>query len=278
MQNNILVTGGKGKTGRLISELLTQNGIAHRIGTRTPESGSEIAFDWMRPDLAEAAFSGIRSLYIVAPTNTSDHGSVVPPLLEIALEKGVQRFVLLSASSLASGAPMMGKIHAWLEANTPEWTVLRPTWFMQNFYEQRHLVTINEENAIYSATGDGKVGFIDALDIARAAVSALTSNRTINKDFILTGPETLSYGNIAAALSKALGRKISHRNLTTSELASRLQQNGLDETYSKILSAMDNDIASGTEERITDGVKELTGVNPCSLDIFIQRECHRWEV
>ncbi|MFZ4835199.1 ergot alkaloid biosynthesis protein [Rouxiella sp. Mn2063] len=278
MPNNILLTGGKGKTGTLIGELLTQKGFAYQIATRHPVSDNEVTFDWMRPDLADAAFNNVKALYIVAPTNTSDHGTVVLPLLEIALRKGVQRFVLLSASSLEAGAPMMGKIHTWLVANAPEWVVLRPTWFMQNFYEQRHLTSIKAEHTLYSATGDGKVGFIDALDIARAAVSALTSDKVMNRDFILTGPQALSYADVAAALSQALGKKISHTNLTISELSKRLQHNGLDENYAQILAAMDGEIMSGAEDRTTGGVNSLTGVNPGSLEAFIHRELHRWGV
>lgn len=71
----------------------------------------------------------------------------------MALSSGVRRFVLLSASSLEAGGPMMGQVHAYLQSMAPEWAVLRPSWFMQNFSEQQRLATIRDEGAIYSATG-----------------------------------------------------------------------------------------------------------------------------
>ncbi|KXG87025.1 hypothetical protein [Agrobacterium bohemicum] len=61
---------------------------------------------------------------------------------------------------------MMGQIHEYLADHVPEWTVLRPIWFLQNFSHQQHQITIRQENTIYSATGRGRIGFIEAADIA----------------------------------------------------------------------------------------------------------------
>lgn len=277
MSAKVLVIGGTGKTGRLVAKGLKERGVAHRIGTRTPTTETDIAFDWQQPELAQRAFDSVEAAYIVAPTNSSDHGTIVPPILDIARSAGVQRFVLLSASSLEAGGPMMGQIHAYLQRKAPEWTVLRPTWFMQNFSEQQHLATIRDNNAIYSATGAGRVGFIDASDIADAAVGALLAERSWNADFILTGQETLSYADMAAKLSTALGRRIEHVNLTVEQLADRYRQGGLDETYAQMLAAMDAKIEQGGEDRVTDGVARMTGYAPTTADAFILLNKPRWE-
>ena len=179
----ILVTGGTGTTGRLVVEGLRARGIMPDVGTRNPSRENEVLFDWQQPESARKAFDGVDAVYIVAPTNTSDHGAIVPPVLDIARSCGVRRFVLLSASSLKAGGPMMGQIHAYLTDKVPEWTVLRPTWFLQNFSHQQHQITIQQETAIYSATGSGRVGFIDASDIARAAVSALLEDKSTGISF-----------------------------------------------------------------------------------------------
>lgn len=277
MTAEVLVIGGTGKTGRLVANKLAGRGIPHKIGTRGPATETDVAFDWQQPELARRAFEGIHAVYIVAPTNSSDHGAIVPPVLDIALSSGVQRFVLLSASPLQAGGPMMGQIHAYLQGKAPEWTVLRPTWFMQNFSEQQHLATIRDESAIYSATGAGKVGFIDVGDIADAAVEALVTKRSWNMDFILTGPEALSYADIAAKLSNALGRKIKHVSLSVELLAERYRRGGLDEAYAKVLAAMDANSEQGSENRVTDGVLRMTGHQPTTADEFIVRNKGRWE-
>lgn len=277
MTAEVLVIGGTGKTGRLVANKLAGRGIPHKIGTRGPATETDVAFDWQRPELARRAFEGIHAVYIVAPTNSSDHGAIVPPVLDIALSSGVQRFVLLSASPLQAGGPMMGQVHAYLQGKAPEWTVLRPTWFMQNFSEQQHLATIRDESAIYSATGAGKVGFIDVGDIADSAVEALLTKRSWNTDFILTGPEALSYADIAAKLTSALGRKIKHVSLSVELLAERYRRGGLDEAYARVLAAMDANIEQGSENRVTDGVLRMTGHQPTTADEFILRNKGRWE-
>ncbi|WP_233137990.1 MULTISPECIES: NAD(P)H-binding protein [Agrobacterium] len=272
----ILVTGGTGTTGRLVVEGLRERGIIPEIGTRTPSRESEVLFDWQQPETARRAFDGVDAVYIVAPTNTSDHGAVVPPVLDIARSCGVRRFVLLSASSLEAGGPMMGQIHAYLTDNVPEWTVLRPTWFLQNFSHQQHQITIRQENAIYSATGSGRVGFIDATDIARAAVSTLLEDKSWNRYFILTGHETLSYADVASKLSSILGRNIRHVNLDVDQLAERYHAGGLDKDYAQTLASMDKWIEDGNEDRVTDCVFVLTRQAPKSADVFIRENHQRW--
>lgn len=276
MTANVLVIGGKGKTGSHVAAKLASKGINYRITTRSPVVENELAFDWLKPEESSSAFTGIREVYIVAPTNSSDHGVVVPPMLERALQSGVKRFVLLSASSLEAGGPMMGQIHAWLIDNAPEWAVLRPTWFMQNFSQQQHLATICQEGSIYSATKSGKVGFIDARDIAEVAVAALTSSVPWNNDFILTGPESLSYADLASTLGESLTRKISHVNLSVKQLTERFEKLGMDVAYAELLAGMEGVIADGSEDRVTQHVEKLTGFKPTNFKDFVLRERQCW--
>ena len=90
------------------------------------------------------------------------------------MEGGVRRFVLLSSSLSGTRWPHDGgSFTPGLATNAADWAVLRPSWFMQNFSEGPHAKTIREEGVLYSATGTGRVGFIDAEDIAATAVAAL---------------------------------------------------------------------------------------------------------
>ncbi|WP_404339708.1 NAD(P)H-binding protein [Pseudoalteromonas mariniglutinosa] len=278
MRDNILVTGGRGKTGSRLIKILSDKGISHNVAARVPEEENEIAFDWLNPEMAIKAFEGVTSAYIVAPTNTSEHGKIVIPILERAIDLGLRRIVLLSASAIEAGGPMMGQIHSWLINNAPEWTVLRPTWFMQNFSEQHHVKTINEESKIYSATGTGRVAFIDAQDIARVAADALLSTESWNRAVLLTGPHPLSYGDVAKKLSLALGRNVSHHNLSYSEFVRQLQKLGLDKNYSQILANMDINVANHLEEYVSEDTEQFTGQYPNSFDDFILREKPTWRL
>lgn len=272
---DILVTGGTGTTGKLVAQALARLGLPHRVGTRAPAAPHHVAFDWTDHALAAKALDGARAVYIVAPTDRSDHGRVVVPVLEAALAKGVTRFVLLSSSMLEPGGPMMGEIHAWIAGHAPEWAVLRPSWFMQNLITQ-HRQSIVEDGAIFTATGQGRCGFIDARDIANAAVAALTSDAAWNRDHILTGPDPLSYDDVAAALTAGLGFPVRHVPLTEEDCAARWRAKGMDAAYAATLAAMDGRIAKGAEDRVTDAVSLLTGRSPADLPDFIRRHRDAW--
>lgn len=268
MRNHILVTGGSGKTGSRLVARLRQAGMAIRIAQRSPSREGAVRFDWMDATTYDDALQGVRAAYLVAPENSTEPLEVMQPFLEKAIAEGVERFVLLSASMLEENGPMMGKVHGFLRHHAPHWTVLRPTWFMQNFSEQQHLPTIREEGVIYSATEDGRVPFIDAGDIAAVAAKALTTPDFPNGDLILTGPEALSYDQVAGILSNTLGRKIVHRRLTESELGQRFAGQGMALEYAAVLAAMDTAIAAGAEDRLTGEVLRVTGHTPTSFEEF----------
>lgn len=111
-------------------------------------------------------------MFLVAPTDRADHLAAMRPFLEQAVADPKRWLVLLRAASLPKGGLMMGEVQAWLRAHAADWVSLRPSWFMQNFTTQ-HLTGIVEDHCIYSATGDGRVAFIDARDIAVVAAEAL---------------------------------------------------------------------------------------------------------
>lgn len=267
MSAPILVTGGTGKTGSRVTELLRQSGFAPRVAARGAQGADGARFDWHDATTYAPALEGVRAIYLVAPTDTGDPMSAMRGFLEMALERPIERLVLLSASSLEAGGPMMGAVHAFLRDRAPHWFVLRPTWFMQNFSQGPHAATIRDENAIYSATQAGRVPFIDADDIAACAVAALTGSLP-NRDAILTGPQALSYDEVAAILSETLGRTIKHRRLSEDELSARYLSLGLPPDYAPILARMDTAIAGGSEDRVTDEVQTITGHAPDSFRAF----------
>jgi uncharacterized protein YbjT (DUF2867 family) len=272
----VLITGGKGKTGRRVAARLTATGIDVAIGTRRPDGPRDKRFDWADPSSA-SAFDGCDAVYLVAPTDRTDHLSVMQPHLEEAMERGVRRFVLLSSSLLAPGGPMMGEVHAWLAESAPEWVVLRPSWFMQNFSEGPHATTIRDEGIIYSATGTGRVGFIDAEDIAATAAACLTATTPLNSDVVLTGPDAWSYDDIAEIITAALGQPVRHVSLDPATLTAHLVAQGLLPDYANTLAGMDADIAAGAEDCTTPGVEQVSGQRPTSFRVFANRVLERWK-
>ena len=142
---------------------------------------------------------------------------------------------------------------------------------MQNFSEGPHAPTIRDEGFIYSATGKGRVGFIDAEDIAATAAATLTTTPPLNADVVLTGPEALSYADVAVIISEVAGRPVRHVVLEPATLAARLVAQGLPTDYAHTLAGMDANIAAGAEDCTTSAVEQLTGQRPTSFRDFAKR-------
>ncbi len=268
MVDRVLVTGGTGKTGALVAQQLAARGVEARVATRNAAMPDQIRFEWGDVGSHRAALVGVDAIYLVAPTDRTDHLSVMRPLLEQAVEQGVAQLVLLSASSVDEGGPMMGEVHAWLHANAPRWTVLRPSWFMQNFVRQ-HLPSIIDEGCIYSATQDGRVPFIDAADIGAVAVEALLDPAFASGERVLTGPEALSYDEVADRISAVAQRPVRHCRLSVEELAHRYTGFGIPEDYAGMLARMDEAISYGSEDRTTTEVEQATRRKPTKLTAFL---------
>lgn len=272
----ILVTGGRGKTARRVTARLRALGFEARVASRSPDAPGDVRFDWADPGTHATALAGVRAAYLVAPTGVADPLAAMLPFLAHAVRAGVRRFVLLSASSLEMDGPLMGGVHGWLARHAEQWAVLRPTWFMQNFSEAQHLPTIRRDGAIYSATDRGRIGFIDADDIAAVAAVALTAPTSPDRDMILTGPELLSYADVAAHISAASGRAVEHVPLSEPDLAARLRSGGIPREYATMLAAMDTAIARGAEERLSPEVQRALGRPPNSFAAFAARTAATW--
>ncbi len=149
---------------------------------------------------------------------------------------------------------------------------LRPSWFMQNFTgTHAHARSIRDEGIIWTATETGRVGFVDAEDIAAVAVRALTDEQAPNTDLVLTGPEALGHDDIAAIITEVTGRPVVHRRLSYRQMRDRLTAE-VPVEFAAMLADLDRAIAGGAEDRVTDTVHRLTGRPPRAFRALLERE------
>ncbi|KAI1801858.1 putative ergot alkaloid A [Daldinia bambusicola] len=285
----ILLLGGRGKTASRIASLLHDAGHQFLVASRSTAPDSpyhQAVFDWTKPDTYGNPFikasaldmAPISAVYLVPPPIFD----LAPPMIkfvDFAAKRDVERFVLLSASTIEKGGPAMGEVHQHLDSlNNIGYVVLRPTWFMENFSSpnEPQNISIKTENKIYSATGDGKLPFVSADDIARVGFRGLTDKRLQNAEYVIIGPELLTYDDVAEILTSVLQRKITHMNLSEKELAKMLECTGMPAEDAKMLADMDGLIRNGAEDRLNDVVEEVTGTRPVSFIDFAIRNREAW--
>ncbi|WP_435642618.1 NmrA family NAD(P)-binding protein [Streptomyces sp. H49] len=270
-----LVIGATGTTGSRTVAQLTAAGHRVKAASRraTPVAGTEpVPFDWYDPATHAAALDGVDRVYLIPPLGDSDPAAIMLPFLHQARTAGVHRAVLLSSSAIPEGGLAVGKVHQALPELFDQWAVLRPSWFMQNFTgTHAHARSIRDEGIIWTATEGGRVGFVDAEDIAAVAVRALTDEHAPNTDLVLTGPEALSHDDIAAIITEATGRVVVHRRLSYEQMRDRLTTQ-VPVEFAAMLAGMDRAIAEGAEDRITDTVQRLTGRPPHTFRALVERE------
>jgi ergot alkaloid biosynthesis protein len=272
----VLVTGGTGTTGRRIAARLTALGLAVRTASRAadPSARDHVRFDWHDPATHAAALADVARVYLVAPALVDDPAPVMLPFLERALAGGVRRVVLLSSSAIADGAPGLGAVAREIRTRAPEWAVLRPSWFMQNFLDGDHMhgATLLRDGVIVTSTGHGRVPFVDADDIAEVGARALADERSHDAAHVITGPEALTYDDVAEIVARVSGRRVVHVHVDDAAARARLIAGGMPERYARLLVGLDAAIRDGAEDRVTDTVERVTGRPPRSFAAFVRAE------
>ena len=175
--NPVLITGGTGKTGGALTGLLRERGVPVRVASRTPAAGDPdaVRFDWADPATHAAALRGTDRVYLVPPVNALDPLPLVEPFLATADRLGVRRMVLLASALVFPGSDGALELAERVRAR-PGGVVLRASGFMQNFLAPHPMgERILRHGEIRTASGTGRVGWIDARDIAAAAAAVLTA-------------------------------------------------------------------------------------------------------
>ncbi|WP_020617385.1 NAD(P)H-binding protein [Paenibacillus daejeonensis] len=278
---SILVTGASGNTGSALVTSLLAQGAKVRAASRSGQPDTQdnllatsVRFDWFDPATYHQTLQGIERMYLVPPPGVLDPLPVMMPFLTGARQAGVRRVVLLSATVIQRGDTGLGQVHDALPDLFPEWAVLRPSWFMQNFVGQHpHAYSIREQGILRSATGNGRVGFINAEDIARTAAHILLSETPPNRDLLLTGPEAISYDEVAQIMSSVRTNSVRHQHVSVDELQQLHIDSGLPPEFAEMLAQADHLIAGGMEDRVTNEVEAVTGTPPTSFKDFVTQYC-----
>lgn len=250
-----LIVGGTGKTGRRVVERLAARGMPVRIGSRngTPP------FDWEDRATWAAALADARAAYITYYPDLAlpAAAEAIAAFADEALRAGTKRLVLLSGR----GEPGAQRAEQALQASGADWTILRCSWFAQNFSESFLLEPILAGDVTLPAGGI-REPFVDAEDVADVAAAALADDSHIGRLYELTGPRLLSFAEAIAEIAKVSGRAIAYRSVDAADFVAGLKAAGLSGDLVELVRLLFTEVLDGRNEYLTDGVFEALGRPP----------------
>jgi uncharacterized protein YbjT (DUF2867 family) len=250
-----LVLGGTGKTGRRVAERLKARGVPTRIASR---SGMP-SFDWNDQSTWNVALDGVRAIYITYAPDLAIPGATdaIRALVAKAVEQGVQRLVLLSGRGEAE-AQACERI---VQDSGVDWTVVRASWFNQNFSEGAFLEMV-QAGQITLPAGDTPEPFVDVNDIADVAVAALTEQGHTGEIYEVSGPRLLTFADVAAEISRASGRNVAYVQVPNDAFVAGVAESGAPQDVVWMLDYLFSTVLDGRNAYLTDGVQRALGRAP----------------
>ena len=268
-----LITGGTGKTGRRIAERLAVRGVETRIASRSADP----SFEWNDPSTWAAALDGVKSAYISYAPDLAIPGATdtIRAFVAQAVEQGVERLVLLSGR----GEEEAQACERIVQEAGVEWTVVRASWFMQNFSDGEFLGMVME-GAITLPARDIPEPFIDINDIADVAVAALTEDGHNGEVYEVTGPRALTFDELASELSQAAGRDVPFVRIPQEAFTGALTEAGVPQDVAWLLNYLFETVLDGRNAHVCDGVQRALGREPADFSDFARRVAARgtWDV
>jgi uncharacterized protein YbjT (DUF2867 family) len=250
-----LVLGGTGKTGRRVVQRLRARGVPTRIGSRSGEP----RFDWEDRSTWPPVLEGVRSAFVSYYPDLALPGAVetVGSFAELAVESGVPRLVLLAGR----GEPEAEQAEHAVRESGADLTIVRSTWFAQNFSEDYWVEGIRGGELALPA-GDVPEPFVDADDIADVAVAALTDDRHIGEVYELTGPRLLSFADAVDEIAEAVGRDIHYVPISLDDFAAAAAAQDAPAEIIELLTRLFGEVLDGRNAHLTDGVQRALGREP----------------
>jgi uncharacterized protein YbjT (DUF2867 family) len=236
--------------------------------------GVELAVgDFETPASLAAALDGVSSVFLVTPPHP-DAAGMVERFLAVATESPLRpRIVRLSAIKGSDHGPTdntrtHGRADRAVQDSGLPYVILRPNYFMQNLFGSAE--SILTRGMMFQGTGDGRLGFIDVRDIADVAAAVLVDTQWDRGIYELTGPASLSYGDVARLLGEALGREVKYVQVTPEQVRATILGLGWGEWSAGIMADYSAAYARGWGDFTTTFVEKIAGHPARSYEHFLR--------
>jgi uncharacterized protein YbjT (DUF2867 family) len=261
----VLVLGGTGKTGRRVAERLTARDVPLRIGSRSAAT----PFEWNDASTWAPVLQDIASVYVVYYPDLAVPGAAdtIQAFTDQAVRSGVQHLVLLAGR----GEEEADRCERIVQASGIDWTILRPTWFNQNFSEGflREAVL---GGTVALPVSDVREPFVDVADIADVAVAALTDpQRHAGQVYELTGPRLLAFPEAIDEIARATGEDIAFVPISHEAFLAALDEQGVPDDFVWLLGYLFREVMDGRNSHLADGVQRALGRPPRDFRTYADR-------
>jgi uncharacterized protein YbjT (DUF2867 family) len=280
----ILVTGAPGNVGSEVVRQLIAAGADFCIGAYDVEAarrefgeGVRVQrFDFL--DESTFEFEGINKLFLVRPPNLANVPKEIAPAIHAAIAAGVEHIVFLSLQGVENNRVTPHyKIEQLIEELGVDYTFLRASFFMQNL-STTHRAEIRDEGKIAVPVGDAKTSFIDVRDIAAVAAAALTEPSHANQKYTLTGPEALTYDEVANILMRTLDHPVEYTHPSAPGFFIRQLRRGTKFGYAVVVTLLYTITRMGNANEVTHDVEDILHREPIRFEQFAQDYQQVWMV
>jgi uncharacterized protein YbjT (DUF2867 family) len=276
----ILVTGATGKTGSEAALRLVARGERVRALVRDPAkaqrlraAGVEIATgDAGDEQAVRAALAGVTKAVLILP-NGQRQLEYETRFTDLARGAGVRHLLKVSSMEAVEGATNpVHRTHLESEAHIRRsglaWTIIRPNFYLQNFLGSAP--SIRAQGKFFMPMGEGRAAMTDVRDIAEVIAHVLTSDGHENRSYDVTGPEILSFGQVAERFTEVLGRPVQYVAMDPQAYRERLSQVLKNDWHVNAVSDIFAEIREGYVAPVTDTFRQLTGREPTDTRRFIR--------
>jgi uncharacterized protein YbjT (DUF2867 family) len=275
----ILILGATGAVGGACVRELLARGEPFRALVRSAEKAERLRQPGLEPAIGDledpasldAALEGVERALLVSPLDPRQV-ELQGNFIAAARRAGSVHVIKLSGLATALDSPVQsGRWHARTEQELEDsglpFTHLRPLFFMQNLL--RTAPTVAERGTLIGAVERAAIAMVDVRDVAAVACAALTEEGHRGCAYTLTGPEAVSYPELAARLSRATGRPVRYVPISPEALRAGLIASGMPEWHAQILTEFSLELRGGAAARVDDSVERVTGRAPRQLDAWL---------
>lgn len=253
MKKQILVLGSTGKTGRRVVERLKNNpDVEIRLGSRN----EQIPFDWENPETWKNVLQDIDTVYITFQPDLAVPFAVnaIEEFTKLASKSGVEKMVLLSGRG-EKEAQICEEI---VKKNAKNWTIVRASWFNQNFSESIFLEPILA-GFVALPRAEALEPFTDADDIADVVATVLIDDNHNGKTYELTGPRLLTFKEAVNDIANASSRNITFQSLSLDEYSAMLREYQVPEDHIWLANYLFEQVLDGRNASVTSDIEKILG-------------------